>query len=111
MNKPAQALTQYRKIYDAASDSLAHINDILSVERTKLKWENDKQQLKVQQLNARARADRIKRDALAGVLFLLIVISFLIYNRQKLIIRRDKAVFEKQEVALQLEKSRADEEG
>ena len=109
MNKPTEAL-RYRKIYDAASDSLAHINDVLSVERTKLKWENDKQQLKVQQLSARARTERIKRDALAGVLFLLIVISFLIYNRQKLIIRRDKAVLEKQEVALQLETSRADAE-
>jgi len=109
MNKPAEAL-RYRKIYDAASDSLARINDVLSVERTKLKWENDKQQLKVQQLNARARTERIKRNALAGGLFLLIVISFLIYNRQKLVIRRDKAVLEKQEVALQLETSRADAE-
>jgi tetratricopeptide (TPR) repeat protein len=107
--KAAAALI-YQKKYDAAKDTLTKINDILSVESTKLQWETSKYLLKENQLNATADAERIKRNSLAGVLFLLMVISILIYSRQRLVIKGDKVIFEKQQVALQLETSRADEE-
>jgi DNA-binding CsgD family transcriptional regulator len=100
----------YRKKYDELKEMLNSKNDALAVERIKIKWETDKEQQKIKQLNIAASAEKIKRNALLGVLLLLIVISALIYNRQKLVIKRDKVILEKQEVALQLGISRAEEE-
>jgi len=100
----------YRKKYDELKEMLNTKNDALAVERIKIKWEADKEQLKIKQLSTAANAEKIKRNALVGLLLLLIVISVLIYNRQKLVIKKDKAILEKQEVALQLEISRAEEE-
>lgn len=109
INKPALALF-YRKKYDEVKEMLNSKNDALAVERIKIKWETDKEQLQIKQLSTAANAEKIKRNALVGVLLLLIVISVLIYNRQKLVIKKDKAILEKQEVALQLEISRAEQE-
>jgi len=107
--KPAEAIV-YRKRFENASDSLVKEQDVLAVQRLKLNYEIDKQQLQVEQLNDKAKAEITARNALAGILFLLMVISILVYNRQKLVIKKDRAVVEKQQVALQLEISRADEE-
>jgi len=107
--KQAEAIV-YRKRYESASDSLTKEQDVLAVQRLKLNYEIDKQQLQVAQLNDKAKAEIAARNTLAGILFLLMVISILVYNRQKLVIKKDKAIVEKQQVALQLEISRADEE-
>jgi len=107
--KPAEAIV-YRKRYESASDSLVKEQDVLAVQRLKLNYEIDKQQLEVEQLNDKAKAEVTARNTLAGVLFLLMVISILVYSRQKLLIKKDRAIVEKQQVALQLEISRAEEE-
>jgi tetratricopeptide (TPR) repeat protein len=107
--KPAEAVV-YRKRYESASDSLIKEKDVLAVQRLKLNYEIDKQQLEVEQLNDKAKAEIATRNTLAGILFLLMVISILVYSRQKLVIKKDKAVVEKQQVALQLEMSRAEED-
>jgi tetratricopeptide (TPR) repeat protein len=100
--KLSQALV-YRKNYEAANDSLIKQQDALAVQRLKLNYELNKQQFEVAQLTTKAKAEGITRNTLIGVLLLLMVISVLLYNRQKLIIKRDQA-------ALLLEKSRADQE-
>jgi tetratricopeptide (TPR) repeat protein len=107
--RPAEAIV-FRKKYEGASDSLIKEKDVLAVQRLKLNYEIDKQQLEVQQLNDKAKAEVTARNTLAGILFLLMVISVLVYNRQKLVNKKDKAVVEKQQVALQLEISRAEED-
>ena len=100
--RPVMAFT-YQKKYAATKDSLTKRDNVLAVERIRLKWETDKNQARINQLNAKAKTDAVMRDGLAGILFLLIIITFLLYNRQKIIVKRDQA-------ALLLEKSRADQE-
>ncbi len=100
----------YRKKYESASDSLIKQKDVLAVQRLKLNYEIDKQHFEMQELNAKAKAELTARNTLAGILFLLMVISILVYNRQKLVIKKDKAIVERQQVALQLEISRAEDE-
>jgi len=101
-NRPLLAI-DYQKKYAAAKDTLTKRDNVLAVERIKLKWETDKNQARIDQLNAKAKADAVMRDALAGILVLLIIISALLYNRQKMIVKRDQA-------ALLLEKSLAEQE-
>lgn len=101
-NRPLLAF-EYQKKYAAAKDTLTKRDNVLAVERIKLKWETDKNQARVDQLNAKAKAEVIMRNALAGILLLLIIIAALLYNRQKMIVRRDQA-------ALLLEKSLAEQE-
>jgi len=93
----------YQKKYAALKDSLTRRDNVLAVERIKLQWETDKNQARIDKLSARAKADAIMRNSLAGILFLLIVISFLLYNRQKMIVKRDQA-------DLLLQKSLAEQE-
>jgi hypothetical protein len=100
--KPAEAIV-FRRKYESAGDSLVKQQDALAVQRLKLNYEINKQQFEVAQLNAKAKAEAIARNTLIGILLLLMVITVLLYNRQKLIIKRDQA-------ALLLEKSRADQE-
>src|SRR6202000_581360 len=85
-------------------------NNIIALEGIKLKWELDKHQAEVKTFEAQQEAQTRQRNALLIILGLLLVISVLIYNRQKLVRKRDKALFEKQETLLLLEKSKAEEE-
>jgi len=101
-NRPLLAF-EYQKKYTAAKDTLTRRDNVLAVERIKLKWETDKNQARINQLNAKAKAEVMMRNALVGILLLLIVIAALLYNRQKMIVKRDQA-------ALLLEKSLAEQE-
>jgi tetratricopeptide (TPR) repeat protein len=96
--------------YELAKDSLEKRNNIIALEGIKLKWELDKHQAEVKSFEDKQKASDRQRDALLVILGLLLVISVLIYNRQKLVRKRDKALFEKQEALLQLEKSKAEED-
>jgi hypothetical protein len=96
--------------YELAKDSLEKRNNIIALEGIKLKWELDKHQAEVKSFQEERRAAARERDTLLVVLGLLLVISVLIYNRQKLVRKRDKALFEKQEMVLLLQKAKAEEE-
>jgi hypothetical protein len=108
-NQPKIALT-YRKQYDVAKDSLDVINNRAAVNQVKLKWEMEKYVGEVNKLKAEAGMEVFKRNALIAVLFLLMVISILTYNRQVLKRRKEKELFEKQEALLLSEKTRTEEE-
>jgi hypothetical protein len=75
-----------------------------------LKWEMEKYAAQVEQLRTQASMEIVKRNSLIVMLFLLMVISILIYNRQVLKRKREKELFEKQEALLKSEKARAEEE-
>jgi tetratricopeptide (TPR) repeat protein len=100
----------YRKQYDVARDSLEIISNRAAVNRVKLKWELDKHDAQVAQLKAAADLESFRRNSLIGLLFLLMVISILVYNREKLKGIKEKELFEKQEALLQSEKARAEDE-
>ncbi len=107
--QPALAAGYHTK-YELAKDSLEKRNDILALEGIKLKWEADKHQAEVSRLENQQREEVRKRNTLLVVIGLLLVISILVYNRQNLVRKRDKALFEKQEALLLLEKAKAEEE-
>jgi len=96
--------------YELAKDSLEKRNNIIALEGIKLKWELDKHQSEIARFEAEQKAQRSQRDALLVIMALLLIISVLIYNRQKLVRKRDKAVFEKAEMLLLLEKAKAEED-
>jgi hypothetical protein len=108
-NQPKIALA-YRKQYSIAKDSLEVINNRAAVNQVKLKWEMDKYMAEVNKLKADAGMEVFKRNALIAVLFLLMVISILTYNRQVLKRRKEKEIFEKQEALLLSEKIRTEGE-
>lgn len=95
----------YLKKFAVAKDSLAKLNNSSSILQVKLKWELEKHLAELNKLEVIARTETLKRNGLLVILSLLILISFLIYNRQKIKIKKEKALSEKQETHIELEKS------
>ena len=107
--KPEIALA-YWKEYGKARDSLDAVNNVAAVERVKLQWEMNKHQAQVAQLTADTEREVLRRNSLIAGLFLLMIISILIYNRQVLKRKKEKELFEKHEALLQSEQARTNEE-
>jgi hypothetical protein len=101
---------RYWKRYQVAKDSLQNMNNLVAVNKVKLKWEMDKYTAQVGQLKNEAQLEMFRRNALIGILFLLMVISVLIYNRQKLKGRKEKELFAAQEELLHSERARTQAE-
>lgn len=80
---PAQAL-YYRKIYEADKDSISKRNNLAAVERVKLRWETDKRLTQLNKMRADERILSVEINAGVAVVLLLIVISVLVYNKQRL---------------------------
>jgi len=80
----------YRKIYEQDKDSIAKRDDMAAVERVKLQWEIDKRTTQLNKLKADGNVQLIEIDATIAVLILLIVISVLVYNRQRIKSKKDK---------------------
>ena len=97
-----QALV-YRKRYELDRDSLVSRNNIAAVERVKLRYEADKRIAELNRAKARERVQSVEIKAGIAVLILLVVISQLLYNRQRLASKKDKEL-------LMAEKKVVDEE-
>ena len=89
LNKPAIALFS-RKMYELEKDSLIKRNNVAAVERVRLRYETDKHNAQASKEKAYEKVRTIKIDAVIAVLGLLIVISLLLYNRQRLSNIKDK---------------------
>lgn len=107
-NKPAEALKTW-KLYDHARDSLQKVNNIAEVERVKWRWEMDKHQAEVGRIEARARTEMLTRNFIIAMLFLLMIISILAYNRRLTARRTAFDMLLKEEALLKSEKERAEE--
>jgi tetratricopeptide (TPR) repeat protein len=102
MGLTAKAL-DFRKRYQLANDSLVAQNNIAAVEVVKMQYVISKQQTEEGRLKAQADIKTTQRNTVFIVLFLLLVISILLYNRQALKIKKDKQI-------LLSEKRRLDDE-
>lgn len=86
---PVQALA-YRKMYERDRDSLVNRNNIAAVERVKLRYEADKRIAELSRAKAKERVQSVEIKAGIAVLVLLVAISLVIYNRQRLASKKDK---------------------
>jgi Tfp pilus assembly protein PilF/DNA-binding CsgD family transcriptional regulator len=99
---PVLALV-YRKRYELDRDSLVNRNNIAAVERVKLRYEADKRIAELSKARATERVQAVEIKAGIAVLVLLVAISLLLYNRQRLASKKDKEL-------LMAEKKVVDEE-
>jgi tetratricopeptide (TPR) repeat protein len=88
--------------YMASRDSLAKRDNIGELERVKLKWEAEKYSSQIGQLKTRADVEAFKRNTVIFILFLLIIIFILVFNRFRLDAKRDQEM-------LMIRKKRVDE--
>ncbi|MES2378810.1 MAG: hypothetical protein V4553_19620 [Bacteroidota bacterium] len=93
----------FKKRYQLANDSLVAQNNIAAVEVVKMQYVISKQQAEERRLKTQANIKAVERNAVFIVLFLVLVISILLYNRQVLKIKKDKQI-------LLSEKCRVDDE-
>jgi tetratricopeptide (TPR) repeat protein len=92
----------YSKKYEAARDSFAQRDNIAAVERVKLKWETEKYKNQIELLHSQTSIRVFKRNAVICILFLVMVIVALIFNKYRLNVKRDQE-------QLQIKKRRVDE--
>lgn len=95
--------------YDIAKDSLQKVNNIAEIERVKWRWEMDKHQAEINKVQTRARTEMLTRNFIIAVLFLLMIISILIYNRRLVSRKSAFDLLVKEEALLKSEKVRAEE--
>jgi tetratricopeptide (TPR) repeat protein len=107
-HEPGKALEAWRA-YDVAKDSLEKVNNIAEVERVKWRWEMDKHQADIGKMQARARTEMLTRNFIIAVLFLLMVISILIYNRRLVAKKNAFDLLTKEEELVKSERDRAEE--
>jgi tetratricopeptide (TPR) repeat protein len=89
LNRPALALYSH-KMYEMEKDSLIKRNNIAAVERITLRYETDKHAAQLSKVRADEKIQSVKIYAIIAVLILLMVISILLYNRQRLKDKKDK---------------------
>jgi tetratricopeptide (TPR) repeat protein len=92
-----------RKKFEYSKDSLFTINNIAAIERLHLRRLMDTHLAQVNQLKSDQAIGNVKRNAVIAVLFLLMIIFILVYNRQLLKEKKDKEL-------LKIEKRRVDDE-
>jgi tetratricopeptide (TPR) repeat protein len=92
-----------RKKYQLIKDSLNAQNNIAAVEVVRMQYVLNKQQAEENRLKVQSKIRGIQRNAIFVVLFLVVIILILLYNRQKLKIRKNQEL-------LNLEKKRLDDE-
>ena len=80
----------YRKKFELDKDSLIKRNNIAAVERVKLRYEIDKHNAQVNKLKTDAKIQSGEIKAAIAVSALLIIISLLVYNNQRIKSKKDK---------------------
>lgn len=93
----------YRDKSEDLRDSVAKRDNIAAIERVRLQWVMEKSHQEFTNLKKSADVTAFKQNTIIVVLVLLIIISFLIYNSQRLKAKKDKEL-------LSSEKLRVDEE-
>jgi tetratricopeptide (TPR) repeat protein len=102
LNNVAKAIL-YRDISESLRDSVAKRDNLTAIERVRLQWIMEKSHEEFNNLKKSAQVEAFKQNTVIIVLSLLIVITVLIYNRQRLKAKKDKEL-------MALEKLRVDEE-
>ncbi|GAB3923552.1 hypothetical protein GCM10028827_10330 [Mucilaginibacter myungsuensis] len=93
---------KFRKRFEETKDSLAARDNVADIEGVKLKWEQEKYRDEVDHLKTKHDTDAFKRNAVIAILFLLMIIFLLVFNRLRLDAKRDQEM-------LLIRKKRVDE--
>jgi len=80
----------YSKKFEIYRDSLLQRNNVALIEGVKLKWETEKYRSQINILKLRADTDAFQRNAVIAILFLLMIIFLLVFNRFRLDAKRDQ---------------------
>lgn len=102
LGKGAQAAL-YRDTSKNLGDSVARRDNITAIERVRLKWVIEKSREEFNNLKKSAEVDSFKQNTIIIVLSLLIVITVLIYNRQRLKAKKDKELLASEKLRLDKE--------
>lgn len=107
-NKLDRALAN-AKSYEAVNDSMAERDNRVAVERAKLQWQIEKYHNEIIQLEIHSQNETFKRNAIISILFLLIVIVILVFNRYRLNTKKNKEILiaKKQQVDEELKNATA----
>lgn len=87
-----QEALAYAKKYATVNDSLSDRDSRVAVERANLEWETEKYYNQLKKLEANNETEAFKRNTLIVILFLLIVIFVLLFNRYRLKAKKDKEI-------------------
>ncbi|MBB3969021.1 helix-turn-helix transcriptional regulator [Mucilaginibacter phyllosphaerae] len=95
--------TRYRNTSEKLRDSVSKRDNVAAIERVKMQWVMEKSREEFNNLKKSAQLNAFKQNTIITVLLLLVIITALIYNRQRLKAKKDKELMES-------EKRRLDEE-
>jgi len=82
----------YAEKYEIVNDSIAARDNRIAVERARLQWEVKKYHTQLINLEIRAQNETFKRNTIIFILFLLIVIFMLVFNRYRLKTQKNKEI-------------------
>lgn len=105
--QPAKSV-EYREIYETYKDSLTKRDNLAAVQRVQMQYEEDERLRELNKIEAETRIRNLKMDAGIAVLMLLLIITILVYNRQRLESKKDKELLmaEKQMIDERLKNAR-----
>ncbi len=106
---PAEAL-EYWKKQQQANDSINLLANAGNYNTIQQKVETEKHLADIKNIQARSQIALLKRNLFIVILFLLMVVSLLVYNRLRLKRKMEWALFIRQEALLTSEKLRAEAE-
>ncbi|RFZ92158.1 tetratricopeptide repeat protein [Mucilaginibacter conchicola] len=107
LKQPAQA-EHYRLISEQLMDSLAKRDNIAAIERIRLQWLKQKSREDFNNLKKSANVAAYKQNTIIVVLLLLIVIGILVFNRQRLKAKKDRALLASELLRLEQERKNAE---
>lgn len=99
---------EYREIYETYKDSLTKRDNLAVIQRIQMQYDADERLRELNKIEAETRISNVKTDAGIAVLMLLLIITILVYNRQRLKNKKDKELLlaEKQMVNERLKNAR-----
>jgi len=105
-NHPIQAL-QYLDSSVSVKDSLNRKFNALQMLRASQNIDMERNRAAIAKIESQKTINILERNGLAGILVLLIVITFLLYNRQKIMVKRNEAALQLQTAQAQQERDTA----
>ena len=82
--------------YTALNDSLRHADNLIAIEKLNYQYELDKKESEITLLNQKYEADTFRRNVFIVALIILLLIGFLLYNRFRLITKKNLAIKKKE---------------
>lgn len=101
MSKAHEGVGQYQEAFDysqkmiSLSDSILNEEKVRSISELTLKYETELKDKEIENLRQQETLGRWQKGGLSVIILLVLVIAFIVFLRQRAIIRREKALQEK----------------